>query len=577
MNIGDRLGDYEIVGVLGTGGMGQVYKVHNAITGRFEAMKVLLPSMTGNQELAQRFLREIQVHAALDHPYIAQLRTAQQFGDQLVMIMELIEGATLEAMLQQGALPVDKSVDYASQVLDALEYAHARGVVHRDIKPANIMITPSGVVKLMDFGVARMATDQRLTKTGVAVGSLYYMSPEQIQGGEPDARSDLYALGVTLYEMVTGQRPFKGDSDFSIMAAHMQQTPAPPVAIAEGVPADLNDIILTAIARDPEARFQSAEAFRNALRSLTAPAAASTQATKQADGPPRPASLPPMLPPPPVPPPAPPSFVAPPAPPPFAAMAPAPQLKSRRGLYMALGSVVTVAVLILALIEAPKFRNAKASQNATEDAAPPAATAPADSAPAAPAAADAVSTPAPAASTPAASAPEGKASTPPAEADSAAATRPRPVQRPAIPPAQQQAQPIPAAAQAAPPAQVAPQAEPVTPPAPAQQPAPVPPPAQAAPQQPAPSSVAELKDLQRQWNLLAARAGAVDSSLGTMQQQLASQGLGLRGDMAAAQGRMDQAMRDASDAIRSGDAEEARANLQLAKGALEGLEKFLGR
>jgi serine/threonine protein kinase len=118
-----------------------------------------------------------------------------------------------------------------SQVLDALAYAHARGVVHRDIKPANIMRTPAGTVKLMDFGIARMQADRQLTKTGTTVGSLFYMSPEQINGGQPDSRSDLYSLGVTLYEMVTGRRPFGGDSDYSIMAAHLQKAPVAPMEI----------------------------------------------------------------------------------------------------------------------------------------------------------------------------------------------------------------------------------------------------------------------------------------------------------------------------------------------------------
>src|SRR5579872_6443023 len=182
MNVGERVGDYEIVQVLGAGGMGQVYKVRNVFSDRVEAMKVLLPNLGGDKELAERFLREIKVQAALDHPNIARLNTAQLVGDQLIMVMEYVEGKSIESLLQNGQLPLPTALSCMVQVLDALGYAHAHGVVHRDIKPANIMLTPQGVAKLMDFGIARMETDRRLTQTGHAVGSLFYMSPEQIKG-----------------------------------------------------------------------------------------------------------------------------------------------------------------------------------------------------------------------------------------------------------------------------------------------------------------------------------------------------------------------------------------------------------
>src|SRR5690242_19809952 len=213
MNIGERVGDYEIVEVLGAGGMGQVYKVRNVLSNRIEAMKVLLPNAGGDPEGTARFLREIQVQATLDHPNIACLHTAQMNGDQIVMILEFVEGSTIEKLLEHGTLGVRESVAYTTQVLSALAYAHERGVVHRDIKPANIMRTPQGAIKLLDFGIARMKQDRRLTQTGSTVGSLYYMSPEQIRGAQPDPRSDLYSLGITLYEMVTGRRPFEGTSD----------------------------------------------------------------------------------------------------------------------------------------------------------------------------------------------------------------------------------------------------------------------------------------------------------------------------------------------------------------------------
>ena len=235
---------------------------------RVEAIKVLLPELTNVPELADRFLREIKVLATLEHPHIAALRTAQRIDNQLVMVMELVEGVTVEEKLKNGPLPVDQAVDIIAQVLSALNYAHARGVIHRDIKPANMMVTEGGVVKLMDFGIAKAAGDRKLTMTGTTLGSLFYMSPEQIKGVDLDPRSDLYSLGVSLYEMVTGARPFKGDSDFSIMSAHLETPPVPPVEVDPRLPAALNEIILMSIVKDPAKRFQSATAFGAAIASV---------------------------------------------------------------------------------------------------------------------------------------------------------------------------------------------------------------------------------------------------------------------------------------------------------------------
>ena len=291
-NIGDRIGDYEIIGALGAGGMGKVYKVRNTISDRVEAMKVLLPDLSGVPELADRFLREIKVLAGLDHPNIAALRTAQRIDNQLVMVMELVDGFTLEDRLKTGPIPVAEALNYAAQALSALSYAHARGVIHRDIKPANIMVTPETLVKLMDFGIAKAAGDRKLTMTGTTLGSLYYMSPEQIKAGEPDARSDLYSFGVTLYELVTGARPFRGDSDFSIMSAHLEKQPVPPIEVDPKLPAALNEIILMSIAKDPAKRFQSAAAFQAAIKSLggsrPAPVSVPVAAPASVAAPPRP-------------------------------------------------------------------------------------------------------------------------------------------------------------------------------------------------------------------------------------------------------------------------------------------------
>src|SRR5712692_5449744 len=247
----ERKGDYEILGVLGAGGMGKVYKVRNVLSDRIEAMKVLLPNLADQKELADRFLREIKVLASLNHPNIAALRTALMIDNQLVMIMEFVEGTTLAAHLEQEAITWGDAMNYIDQVLAALSYAHKQNVIHRDIKPANMMLTPSGAIKLMDFGIARSGNDVGLTVIGTTVGSLAYMSPEQVKCGPIDARSDLYSLGVSLYEMVTGQMPFKGDSDFSIMQAQLQQTPRPPIEVNPNLPEPLNQIILIAMSKEP--------------------------------------------------------------------------------------------------------------------------------------------------------------------------------------------------------------------------------------------------------------------------------------------------------------------------------------
>ncbi|MEN6605222.1 MAG: serine/threonine-protein kinase, partial [Bryobacteraceae bacterium] len=356
--IGSRAGDYEILAVLGAGGMGKVYKVRNVISDRVEAMKVLLPNLEGDKELADRFFREIKVQASLEHPNIAALYTALRLDNQLVMLMEYVDGVTLEAMLRHGPVPVDKAVDYFAQVLSALAYAHGRGIVHRDIKPANMILTPKGVVKLMDFGIAKMAADRKLTQTGATVGSLYYMSPEQIKGATNlDARSDLYSLGVSLYEIVTGARPFQGDSEYSIMAAHLEQNPIPPIEIDASVPPALSEIVLMSIEKDPAKRFQTADAFRAALLNVGQHPAA-PPAPRIAAAQPPPVAV--------VPPPAPPTMPPPPA--------PAARQGSHRGLYVALGAVLAIVVLVVAAMQLPKFRQTSAESSAAQT--PPVATAP---------------------------------------------------------------------------------------------------------------------------------------------------------------------------------------------------------
>jgi len=264
---GQTVGEYEVLSVLGAGGMGQVYRVRNIISNRVEAMKVLLPNFTAERDLAARFIAEIRTLASLDHPNIAQLHTAFQFENQLVMMMEFVEGFTLEQRAKQGQFPANDVIEYALQILAALSYAHGRGVVHRDIKPANIMVTAHGVVKLMDFGIAKSRAENQLTQPGTTMGSVYYMSPEQVRGDTVDGRSDLYSVGILLYELLSGRRPFEGDTTFGVLNQQLNTPPRPPMEVNPSLSRQLNDLILMALAKDPAQRFQSAEAFRNALRS----------------------------------------------------------------------------------------------------------------------------------------------------------------------------------------------------------------------------------------------------------------------------------------------------------------------
>ena len=207
--------------------MGQIFRVQNCISRRIDAMKVLLPGLPKEAKADERFAREIEVLAKLDHPNITALRTAARIDDLVLMIMEYVEGTTLEKRMREGLLPLEENLDYIHQTALALAYAHERGVVHRDIKPSNIMITSAGKVKLMDFGIAKVVGDQKLTMTGLALGSIHYMSPEQIQNSDGvfDQRSDIYSLGIVLYETTTGQKPYDAETQYDIMDAHLHANP----------------------------------------------------------------------------------------------------------------------------------------------------------------------------------------------------------------------------------------------------------------------------------------------------------------------------------------------------------------
>jgi serine/threonine protein kinase len=268
INVGDQVGDHEVIGTLGSGGMGHVYKVRHTISHRVEAMKGLLPGRPATEEIAQRFLREIRLLASLDHPNIAALHTAHRHEGELIMIMEFIEGQTLREKLDANSVMMGKSVDYIQQVLSGLAYAHARGIIHRDIKPSNIMINREDRVKLVDFGLAFPALGSDVTRPGAILGSLHYMSPEQVMGEQLDARSDLYSVGVTLYQLLTGRLPFDGAGEYAIASSHLRAMAADPISINPNIPPQLSEAVTKSLAKSPENRFQTAADFLEAVRAI---------------------------------------------------------------------------------------------------------------------------------------------------------------------------------------------------------------------------------------------------------------------------------------------------------------------
>ena len=278
---GTQLGPYEIVSLIGAGGMGEVYKARDTRLNRTVAIKVLPEQFSARPDLKQRFEREAQTIAALNHPHICVLHDVGHQDGIDYLVMEHLEGQTLAQRLERGPLPLGEALKCASDIADALDKAHRQGVVHRDLKPGNIMLTAAGP-KLLDFGLAKlrnaesgskpvtvsaMPTDAgAITAHGAILGTLQYMSPEQLEGKEADPRSDIFAFGATLYEMVTGKRPFEGKSQVSLMASILEHDPKPASSIQPSVPAGVEHLIQNCLSKDPEDRFQSA---REVGRELT--------------------------------------------------------------------------------------------------------------------------------------------------------------------------------------------------------------------------------------------------------------------------------------------------------------------
>jgi serine/threonine-protein kinase len=537
--IGVRVGDYEVLAPLGSGGMGRVYKVRNVISNREEAMKILLPDLASEPDLAARFMAEIRTLAGLEHPNIAQLRTAFQAQNQFVMVMELVEGVTLDKVAAEGTIPLDRAMDYSMQVLAALSYAHSRGVTHRDIKPGNIMITPHGVVKLMDFGIAKSANDLNLTRPGTTMGSIYYMAPEQVRGGAIDARSDIYSFGVLLYEMLTGRKPFQADTSYSVLNAQLNDPPTPPAEVNPALSPQLNDIVLRAMAKNPDERFQSADEFRNALRALREQPAA--QPVPQPVPQPVQQGIP--LPVPecqgytPV------AVVGSPA--------QAARSSSHRGLWMVLGAVAALLALAAAATLLPHFLATHAGQKPAPAAdVQPISPAPASAGQTGATASNAAQQPNPPALVPTVASPASTATTSGPSVSPGASSR-QPYLRPqhgAVSSAQ-----APAGAPASSPSVSS---------------------APAAPAEPSPQEIHQTHD--RMMNL-DARASAASTGVEQIRSQQQAQGFDIRGDVLASMNRLNNFMKEADRALSQHDLQTANEYMDRADKEISTLESFLGR
>ncbi|HEY5921042.1 MAG TPA: serine/threonine-protein kinase [Kofleriaceae bacterium] len=261
------LGTYELVDVLGQGGMSVVFKAKHKMTDQEVALKILPPELAAHSQVKSRFLEEAKALAALDHPNIVHLYNFGQENGSFVLAMQYVQGRTWERLiLENKRLDWKASCKITIDVLKALEYAHGRGVVHRDMKPSNVLVRESdGAATVMDFGIAKMAQSTKLTATGQTMGTVRYMSPEQVRGQEVDLRTDIYSLGATMYESLVGDTPFDGSTHFEIMTKHLSEVPKPPSAAGVQIPREIEDALMRCLAKKAPDRFETARDFRKVL------------------------------------------------------------------------------------------------------------------------------------------------------------------------------------------------------------------------------------------------------------------------------------------------------------------------
>src|SRR3954454_11142273 len=252
-------GRYRIVRKLGTGGMANVYLAEDEVLGRRVAIKILNDRHAGDDQFVERFRREAKNAAGLSHPNIVSIYDRGEAEGTYYIAMEFLDGRSLkELIVSRGPAPVNVAIEYARQILGALRFAHRNGIVHRDIKPHNVLVDGEGRLKVTDFGIARSGVSQ-MTEVGSIIGTAQYLSPEQARGSAVGPTSDIYSVGVVLYEMLTGEVPFTGDTPVGIMMKHQSAIPDPPSRRNPQVPRDLDLIVLRALAKNPKHRYQSAE------------------------------------------------------------------------------------------------------------------------------------------------------------------------------------------------------------------------------------------------------------------------------------------------------------------------------
>jgi TolB-like protein/Flp pilus assembly protein TadD/predicted Ser/Thr protein kinase len=256
--IGQTISHYKILEKLGEGGMGVVYKAEDTKLKRTVALKFLSPQAVGTDEDKTRFIHEAQSAAALNHPNICTVHEIDEYGDRSFIAMECVEGESLKAKIKSGPLRLDEAVRIAIEIAEGLQEAHSKGIIHRDVKSANIMLTTGGRVKVMDFGLAKSSGGTQLTQTGTTVGTVAYMSPEQGRGERVDCRTDIWSLGVVLYEMITGELPFKADYEQAVVYSIMNEPPRSIRDVRSGTPLELEHVVTKALAKDPNERYELA-------------------------------------------------------------------------------------------------------------------------------------------------------------------------------------------------------------------------------------------------------------------------------------------------------------------------------